>query len=75
MNDSGLICVRCGRPVEQEADNYETFERMQWVCFHYEFEHEGDPDIECGAGGCPSATIHPRPKNDRKIAFPLVAPS
>ena len=23
--------------------------------FHYEFEHTGDPDVECRAGGCPAA--------------------
>ena len=48
-------CVRCGRPVATE--HYELFERMHYVCFHYEFEH-GDLDVdeECGAGGCPSRT-------------------
>jgi hypothetical protein len=56
------VCVRCGRPVEIEAERYETFERMHYVCFHYEFEHDPtDPDEECSAGGCPSAAIHPRP--------------
>jgi hypothetical protein len=34
------VCVRCGRPVRVNADQYEVFERMHWVCFHYEFEHE-----------------------------------
>jgi hypothetical protein len=35
---------------------------MHYVCFHYEFEHEPvDPDEECGAGGCPSAAVNPRP--------------
>ena len=40
------------------ATQYEVFERMHYVCFHYEFEH-GDTDVdqECGAGGCPSATL------------------
>jgi hypothetical protein len=35
---------------------------MHYVCFHYEFEH-GDLDVdeECGAGGCPSAVVNPRP--------------
>jgi hypothetical protein len=32
------------------------FERMHYVCFHYEFEHDpADPDDDCGAAGCPSA--------------------
>lgn len=40
------------------ATDYETFERMHYVCFHYEFEHDpADPDEECTAGGCPSGAI------------------
>ena len=23
----------------------------------YEFEHKGDPDVECAAGGCPAAGV------------------
>jgi hypothetical protein len=39
-----------------------VFEQMHYVCFHYEFEHgELDVDEECGAGGCPSAVVNPRP--------------
>ena len=30
---------------------------MHYTCFHYEFEHLGDPDVECNAGGCPAAGI------------------
>ena len=31
---------------------------MHYVCFHYEFEHDpADPDEECRAGGCPSASL------------------
>lgn len=57
-----LVCVRCNRPVVIEADRYDVFERMHYVCFHYEFEHDPtDPDEECSAGGCPSAAIRPRP--------------
>ena len=48
-------CARCGRPVRVSRGQYETFERMHYVCFHYEFEHDPfDPDEECNAGGCPS---------------------
>ena len=41
-------------------DHYETFERMHYMCFHYEFEHgsadaDADPDEDCGVPGCPSA--------------------
>jgi hypothetical protein len=35
-----LTCSRCNRPVVDEAESYETFERMRWSCFHYEFEHQ-----------------------------------
>ena len=46
-------CRRCGQPVASR--DYELFERMHYVCFHYEFEHgEFDVDEECTAGGCPS---------------------
>jgi hypothetical protein len=58
--DAELACRRCGRPVRVNRDNYEVFERMHYVCFHYEFEHEvanpgADPDEDCGVPGCPSA--------------------
>ncbi len=47
------VCRRCDRPVA--TPDYETFERMHYVCFHYEFEHgDFDVDQECTAGGCPS---------------------
>jgi len=43
-------------------DSFEIFERMHYVCFHYEFEHGGfDPDEECDAGGCPSSRLGVRP--------------
>jgi hypothetical protein len=41
-------------------DSFEIFERMHYVCFHYEFEHDPfDPDAECDAGGCPSSRLRP----------------
>ena len=40
------------------AADYDVFEQMHYVCFHYQFEHRGDPDVECDAGGCPAAGIH-----------------
>jgi hypothetical protein len=55
------ICRRCGRPVAVSRNQYDVFEGMHYVCFHYEFEHHPvDPDEECGAGGCPSAAVNPR---------------
>lgn len=47
-------CRRCARPVRV---NYDVFEGMHFVCFHYEFEHRDvDPDDDCGLSCCPSAT-------------------
>jgi len=47
--------------VLRNRDRYETYERMHWACFHYEFEHllgdgaeTGDPDIACGDPSCPA---------------------
>lgn len=57
-----LTCQRCGRAVRTSADQYDVFERMHFVCFHFEFEHDPfDPDEECSAGGCPSRTVNARP--------------
>lgn len=57
-DDAQPTCARCSRIVRVSADQYEVFERMHYVCFHYEFEHDpADPDEECQAGGCPSASL------------------
>jgi hypothetical protein len=70
MTAASNICTRCQRPVVIEAERYEVFERMHYVCFHYEFEHDPvDPDEECGAGGCPSRAVRPRPER-RPVAEP-----
>ena len=53
MADEAQICVRCNRPVVVNRKMYEVFERMHWVCFHFEFEHEGDPDAPCRDPSCP----------------------
>jgi hypothetical protein len=26
---------------------------MHWLCFHLEFEHDGDPDVACEDISCP----------------------
>lgn len=57
VEPEGLTCARCGRSVEASKDQYEVFERMHYTCFHYEFEHPGDPDVECFGGGCPAAGL------------------
>jgi hypothetical protein len=57
-----LICVQCGLEVRVNRESYELFERMHWVCFHFEFEHMGfDPDEECDAPGCPSSPFNSPP--------------
>jgi hypothetical protein len=54
--DAEQTCRRCGRSVRSSRNQSEMFERMHYVCFHYEFEHDpADPDDDCGAAGCPSA--------------------
>lgn len=56
--DSDRLCRRCGREVRVSAQQYDVFEQMHYVCFHYEFEHDpSDPDEECHARGCPSASF------------------
>ena len=58
MTNDDPICVRCNRPVRVSRDQFEVFERMHYICFHYEFEHDpADPDEECRASGCPSASL------------------
>lgn len=49
------VCRRCGKPVVASAAHHDVFEQMHYVCFHYQFEHDGDPDVECLSGGCPSS--------------------
>ena len=53
MNTSELICKRCKNPVVENKDQYDVFEQMHWLCFHLEFEHEGDPDVACSDPSCP----------------------
>jgi hypothetical protein len=52
MNEQ-KICKRCNQPVVKNAESYDVFEQMHWLCFHLEFEHEGDPDNPCGDPSCP----------------------
>lgn len=60
QDDLDLRCVRCGKPVVRKRDQYDTFERMHWVCFHYEFEHSpADADTACGDPSCPARSIDP----------------
>jgi hypothetical protein len=59
------ICQRCHRPVIQSRDQYDVFEQMHRVCFHYEFEHgDVDPDRACEDPSCPSRMIDKDPPLD-----------
>jgi len=53
MTENEKICVRCEKPVVASRDYYEVQEKMHWLCFHFEFEHEGDPDRPCSDPSCP----------------------
>jgi hypothetical protein len=67
------VCRRCGLPVEANAEDYDIFEQMHYVCFHFEFEHRGDPDVECPAGGCPAAGIRVPSRFLRTAGVDMVA--
>lgn len=61
-NASTRVCVKCNRRVDRHANEYETFEKMHWSCFHYEFEHDGDPDVACSDPSCPARAFDPNPR-------------
>jgi hypothetical protein len=64
------VCRRCGLEVKISADQFEVFERMHYTCFHYLFEHDPfDPDEECTAGGCPSASVSPDTPDESRDAL------
>jgi len=80
-----LTCRRCQQPVLRFAEDYETFERMHWSCFHYAFEHEleGNRLTLTSPAGIPVAPPEPstrtlfligtpRADNDRSSADPEV---
>jgi hypothetical protein len=67
-NTKEPLCIRCGLEVRVNRESYDLFERMHWVCFHFEFEHMGfDPDEECDAPGCPSSPFN-SPSRHSKVA-------
>ena len=50
-----FYCKGCGVEVQDTIENYEMFEGMHWLCFHYAYEHsEKDPDIPCDSRHCPT---------------------
>jgi hypothetical protein len=66
VSDAAPICRRCRIPVVFSRKNYDVFEGMHWVCFHYEFEHgeDLDPDRACRDPSCPSRMIDTQPPVD-----------
>lgn len=48
------VCRACGG-LSASPDFASVFERMHYVCFHFEFEHgDNDRDQSCGLAGCPA---------------------
>ncbi len=54
MNQEKSNCKSCGKPIEDSKENIDMFEGMHWLCFHYAFEHQGDPDEPCRSRHCPT---------------------
>lgn len=52
MTSPDLLCRRCGGPVQHNRELFEVLEGMHWICFHLEYEHEGDADSSCGQPSC-----------------------
>ncbi len=56
------ICKKCGEPIKDISD-YDLFEGMHWICFHFEFEHGSyDRDEPCDDISCPWNRISGRDK-------------
>ena len=53
-----LKCRKCGKAINKFKRDSETlFEGMHWLCFHFEYEHEGEPDSACADFSCPNLKI------------------
>jgi hypothetical protein len=53
-----LKCRKCGKAIVKFGNEAEQlFEGMHWLCFHFEYEHEGEPDAACGDFSCPNLKI------------------
>ncbi len=53
-----LKCRKCGKEIARFKDDaLEIFEGMHWLCFHFEYEHEGEPDEACSDFSCPNLKI------------------
>jgi hypothetical protein len=53
-----LKCRRCGKEISKfKNEAAQIFEGMHWLCFHFEYEHEGEPDEPCADFSCPNLKI------------------
>jgi hypothetical protein len=66
MSELQFICTRCKKPVVANREHYQVQEQMHWLCFHLEFEHEGDPDSPCADPSCPWGRLE-RLRNELRL--------
>lgn len=57
MTENPLLCKACGKPIVALAQYADVQEGMHWLCFHLAYEHDADPDVDCGDLSCPWGTI------------------
>ncbi len=57
--DPILKCRKCGKEISKFKQNAEQiYEGMHRLCFHFEYEHEGEPDESCADdSSCPNFKI------------------
>lgn len=68
------ICRRCNRPVTVNADYYDIFEQMHWLCFHLEFEHGNhDQDEPCEDPSCPWNIINDKGQKSNTRRLNMIA--
>ena len=63
------ICKKCGKLVHKPPAEYELLEGMHWLCYHFEYEHSGDPDTYCNDPSCPLWHIEVYKEALRKAGF------
>ncbi len=54
MGTNLVNCKSCGHIIDASIDQIEMFEGMHWVCFHFAYEHNVDPDEPCRSRQCPT---------------------
>lgn len=46
-------CRLCGRPVRTNHIDTEDAADTHWMCYHFAYEHDADPDQPCSDVTCP----------------------